>query len=132
MKRRTVVVLALFCTVALTAVYVAVNQYAKRLDSQASELLREQRQTYAKARAKRLRESKALLAVDELRVKLGLADQPDVEIRIAEQETQERTLSGIVEVITAASDGQAPEIRTQKFRIDYDENDEIQACKLLD
>jgi hypothetical protein len=131
MKRKSVVVLVAICFLGLVAVYFSVNQYIERIDAKESVRLQEQRDAYAAARAKRL-ESKSLLALDELRIKLGLSDQPEVELQIVEETTEGRILTGAVESTLPAANQSEPEVRKRRFRIEYAESGEITSCELLD
>lgn len=132
MKKKSVAVLLLLGVLGLVAVYIGVNQYIERIDANENIRLQEQRDVYAAARAKRLAESKSLLALDELRIKMGFADQPDAELRIAEETSDGRTLAGVVEATLPAADQTEPTVRKQRFRIEYSESGEISSCELLD
>jgi hypothetical protein len=132
MKRKSVVVLVALCFVGLATVYFGVNQYIERIDANESVRLQEQRDAYAAARAKRLQESKSLLALDELRIKLGLSDQPEAELQIVEETTEGRILTGTVETTLPAANQTEPEVRNRRFRIEYAESGEISVCELLD
>lgn len=124
--------LVAFCILGLVAVYFGVNQYIERIDAKESVRLQEQRDAYAAARTKRLRESKSLLALDELRIKMGLSDQPDVEVKITEKTSDNRTLTGVVETTLSGAIQTEPTVRKQRFRIEYSESGEIRSCELLD
>lgn len=132
MKRKSVVVLVALCFMGLVAVYCGVNQYIERIDANESARLQEQRDAYAAARAKRLRESKSLLAQDALRIKMGLSDQPDAEVKITEETSDNRTLTGVVETTLSGAIQTDPTVRKQRFRIEYAESGEISSCELLD
>ncbi len=132
MKRKSVVVLVAICFLGLVAVYFGVNQYIERIDAKESVRLQDQRDAYAAARAKRLQESKSLLALDELRIKLGLSDQPEAELQIVEETTEGRILTGTVETTLPAANQTDPEVRKRRFRIEYAESGEITSCELLD
>ena len=131
MKRKSVVVLVALFFVGLVAVYFGVNQYIERIDANESVRLQERRDAYAAAPHKRLRESKSLLALDELRIKLGLSDQPGSELQIVE-ETEGRILTGTVETTLPAANKTELEVRKRRFRIEYAESGEITSCELLD
>jgi hypothetical protein len=132
MKKKSVVALLVVCALGLVAVYFGVNRYIERIDALENNRLQEQRDAYAQARVKRLQESKLLLALDELRIKLGLSDQPDAEIQIAEETTDGLLLTGAVQATLPATDPAEPEVRKRRFRIEYAESGEIRSCELLD
>ena len=74
MKKSLIALLAV-CILLLVGAYVGVDLYTKRVDQQEQILLQQQQEAYALARTKRTGELRATLIDEELRSKLGIADQ---------------------------------------------------------
>ena len=129
MKKSLIALLAV-CILLLVGAYVGVDYYTKRVDEQEQILLQQQQEAYALARTKRSGELRATLVDEELRSKLGIADQVDAELRITEQETKGGVLVGVVEFKKPADSAGGQETSTRRFRIEFNEGNTIRTCEL--
>ena len=129
MKKSLIALLAV-CILLLVGAYVGVDYYTKRVDEQEQILLQQQQEAYALARTKRTGELRATLIDEELRSKLGIADQVDAELRITEQETKGGVLLGVVEFKKPADSAGGQETSTRRFRIEFNDDNTIQTCEL--
>ena len=130
--KKYLIALLVACTLLLVGAYVGVDYYTKKVDEQEQILLQQQRDAYALARAKRMGELRTTLIDEELRRKLGIADQVDAELCITEQETKDGMLLGVVELKKPADAAGGQETSTRRFRIEFNDDNTIRTCELTD
>jgi hypothetical protein len=130
--RKSLTALLVACILLLVGAYVGVDYYTKRVDEQEQILLEQQQEAYALARAKRKVALRATLVDEELRSKLGIADQAGAELRITEQETKDGVLLGVVEFKKPADAAGGQETSTRRFQIEFNDDNTIRACELAD
>ena len=130
--KKSLIALLVACTLLLVGAHIWVDFYTKKVDEQEQVLLRQQQEAYALARAKRTGELRATLVDEELRSKLGIADQVGIELRITEQEMKDGVLLGVVEFKKPVDSAGGQETGTRRFRIEFNEDNTILACELTD
>ncbi|MCU0962499.1 MAG: hypothetical protein MUF48_20580 [Pirellulaceae bacterium] len=71
------------------------------------------------------------MAQDALAEHLGAADQPDVEVRMVDQESVADALVGTLELVRAAADG-SRQTSTHRFRVEFHEDGTVRTCSVED